>query len=325
MSKKQIALKKEEAKLVLAVLGIPKRQQNEMSCLTFLALCKLKPNEKWTNISPESMSVMGRGRKNSAYPGIMRFISDIYGKQYAENTRESIRRQVLHTFQNHGLIVRNPEEPDLPTNSSRTHYRLVSELIPILRAFKTHNWEANVRHWHRVSEALHKKHIQESNKHRVPLVLPTGKRLDLSPGAHNELQRDIVELFKPFFAKESQLIYLGDTSKKDLFIREDILNSLGVKIAHDKLPDIVLYDDKRCWIFLIEAVTSHGPISVKRFLQLKEMFDSCKEGLIFVSAFKTVSDFKKYADDIAWETEVWISELPQHLIHFNGDRFLGPR
>ncbi|MFS2517149.1 MULTISPECIES: BsuBI/PstI family type II restriction endonuclease [Parabacteroides] len=29
--------------------------------------------------------------------------------------------------------------------------------------------------------------------------------------------------------------------------------------------------------------------------------------------------------DIAWETEVWIAENPGHMIHFNGDRFIGPR
>ena len=32
----------------------------------------------------------------------------------------------------------------------------------------------------------------------------------------------------------------------------------------------------------------------------------------------------KYLDDISWETEVWVAESPTHLIHFNGERFLGP-
>ncbi len=27
---------------------------------------------------------------------------------------------------------------------------------------------------------------------------------------------------------------------------------------------------------------------------------------------------------IAWESEVWIAEEPMHMIHFNGERFLGP-
>jgi hypothetical protein len=32
----------------------------------------------------------------------------------------------------------------------------------------------------------------------------------------------------------------------------------------------------------------------------------------------------KYLNDISWETEVWVADSPTHLIHFNGERFLGP-
>ena len=28
---------------------------------------------------------------------------------------------------------------------------------------------------------------------------------------------------------------------------------------------------------------------------------------------------------INWDTEVWIAELPEHMIHLNGDQFMGPR
>lgn len=45
---------------------------------------------------------------------------------------------------------------------------------------------------------------------------------------------------------------------------------------------------------------------------------------MYVTAFRDVKTFKKYANNIAWETEVWIAELPSHMIHYNGDKFLGP-
>jgi hypothetical protein len=32
----------------------------------------------------------------------------------------------------------------------------------------------------------------------------------------------------------------------------------------------------------------------------------------------------RYLGEIAWETEVWVADAPSHLIHFNGERFLGP-
>ena len=37
----------EEAKQILEAMGLPKRQQNDRSALTLLALCNLKEKDKW--------------------------------------------------------------------------------------------------------------------------------------------------------------------------------------------------------------------------------------------------------------------------------------
>ncbi|KAF5076434.1 Type-2 restriction enzyme AplI [anaerobic digester metagenome] len=104
------------------------------------------------------------------------------------------------------------------------------------------------------------------------------------------------------------------------------MKNLGIPIdQHSKLPDVVIYEPKRNWLFLIEAVTSHGPVSPKRLLELEEFLKDCKVGKIYVSAFPDMAEFKKYSNSIAWETEVWLAEIPDHMIHFNGDRFIGPR
>ncbi|MGM9783872.1 MAG: BsuBI/PstI family type II restriction endonuclease [Candidatus Cryptobacteroides sp.] len=47
--------------------------------------------------------------------------------------------------------------------------------------------------------------------------------------------------------------------------------------------------------------------------------------IVYVCAFPSAREFKKHFDEIAWETEVWFSDTPDHMIHFNGDRFIGPR
>ena len=104
------------------------------------------------------------------------------------------------------------------------------------------------------------------------------------------------------------------------------MKAIGLPLnQHDKLPDVVLLDQKRNWLFLIEAVTSHGPMSPKRVVELNKILAKCTAGLVYVSAFPDVAEFKKYAADIAWETEVWLADTPDHMMHFNGDRFLGPR
>ena len=75
---------------------------------------------------------------------------------------------------------------------------------------------------------------------------------------------------------------------------------------------------------LVEAVTSHGPVNPKRRLELSELFAESRAGIVYVTAFMNRRTMLKYLDEISWETEVWIAESPTHLIHFNGERFLGP-
>jgi len=148
----------------------------------------------------------------------------------------------------------------------------------------------------------------------------------LSPGKHNLLQAEIIEEFGPRFAPGSKLLYLGDTANKILIFEKNIFAQLNVAVSdHGKLPDIVLYEESRTRLFLIEAVTSHGLVSPKRQVELEELFAQCPFSRIYISAFLDFATFKRFVNGIAWETEVWIAEMPSHLIHFNGDKFLGPR
>lgn len=121
------------------------------------------------------------------------------------------------------------------------------------------------------------------------------------------------------------MLYLGDTAEKRLVVAADILNELNIpSMNHDKLPDVVLLDERRNWLFLIEAVTTHGPVSPKRHAELEAMLRECPASRVYVTAFMDFTAFKKYASDIVWESEVWVAEFPDHMIHFNGDKFLGP-
>ena len=90
------------------------------------------------------------------------------------------------------------------------------------------------------------------------------------------------------------------------------------------MPDVVVYDSRRNWLVLIEAVTSAGPVDGKRRKELKELFAGSTAGLVFVTAFTSRDTMRSFLAHISWETEVWIAEAPDHLIHFNGERFLGP-
>ena len=90
------------------------------------------------------------------------------------------------------------------------------------------------------------------------------------------------------------------------------------------IRDVIVHHRARNWLLLIEAVTSAGPVDGKRRKELKDLFAGCKAGLVFVTAFENRRTMQTFVSHIAWESEVWIAEDPDHMIHFNGERFLGP-
>lgn len=224
-----------------------------------------------------------------------------------------------------GVVNYNPDDPTLPVNSPKAHYAITNEALEVAQSYDTKEWDSRTQQFAVEYEILRARYAAERDMHRIPLIIE-GQEYFLSPGAHNEVQAAVVEEFAPRFAPGGKLLYIGDTEDKDLYINAEELRSLNLPISeHSKLPDIVISDDKRGWLFLIEVVTSHGPVSAKRLIELEEFTQDCPYGIVYVTAFPNAKEFKKHIDDIAWETEVWLSDKPDHMIHFNGDRFIGPR
>lgn len=256
----------------------------------------------------------------------MAFCKDAYKKEYAPNTRETFRRQVLHQFVQARIADYNPDNPSLPVNSPNAHYAITNEALEAIKTFGTNAWAEETERFKSEVGELSKKYLKARKQTLIPVKLSNGKTLKLSAGKHNEVQAAIVHDFAARFANGSEVLYLGDTANKDLYVDKEALKELGIPITeHSKLPDVVLYDRKKNWLYLIEAVTSHGPVSPKRIIELEEMLKACKAGKVYVSAFPDFAEFKKHSTNIAWETEVWVVDFPEHMIHFNGDRFMGPR
>ena len=306
--------KLEEARDILEQLGLPAAQQNEMSGLTLLALCGLSESDQWRQASKPSRSIHQ----------MLDFMRDTLEKDYAENTRENVRRQVIHQLEQASVVARNPDNPALATNSPLTHYGLTDEALRVIRSYQSSEWESRLRDFRANQGTLREKYRHRRKMTEIPIRIASGEEFRLSPGSHNRLQAQIIEEFGPRFASGAALLYLGDAARKLLHLDRETLARIGVILTeHDKLPDVVLYDEKRNWLFLVEAVTSHGPVSPKRVAELEITLENCVATRIYVSAFPDFKQFKRHANDIAWETEVWIAENPDHMIHFDGEKFLG--
>lgn len=303
------------AQQILAALGLPKAQQNERSALSLLALLNMRPKSNWEHAENPLMGITP----------IMDWIRDHYDKDYAPNTRETIRRQTMHQFVDAGLAVYNPDNPTRPVNSPAAVYQIEPFAHELLRSFGTNAWKRNLNVYLAKRMTLAARYANAREQSLIPVQIAPGKEIKLSPGEHSELIREIIQSFAPRFVPGAILIYAGDTGEKWGYFEKLLLDELGVVVeTHGKMPDVVLYYPERDWLLLVESVTSHGPVDGKRHNELAKLFAGSRAGLVYVTAFPNRSIMSRYLVEIAWETEVWVADAPSHLIHFNGERFLGP-
>ena len=303
--------KLEDTKKLLNSLQVPQKQQSDMCCYTLLAMAGLKKRDEWDSATNEWIRIHD----------VIAFTRDNYGISYAENSRETIRKQAMHHFRNAAFI----EDNGLATNSPNTRYRLTDEMLSLIRSYKSRDWKRELAIFLSNHETLIDLYSTKRDFNRISVRI-NGKDFVFSTGDHNRLQKAIIEEFAPRFAPDTECLYVGDTIAKDLVKDEERLKELGFEITlHDKMPDVVLYSAEKNWLFFIESVTSVGPMEPKRIKEIEEMTHGVTAGKIYVTAFLDFKTFKKFLESLAWETEVWIADMPDHMIHLNGDKFLGPR
>ena len=300
---------------MLADLGFAPKQRNQTAAYSLLALLDLLPEASWSEAQAPLRGITP----------IIDFISTAYRVRYAPNTRETIRDDAVKFFVEEGLLLRNPDDPQRPTNSGRTVYQIEPTALALLRNVGTERWPEALRKYLESRESLKQEIVRKRTLARVPVTLPDGSRVALSPGGQNPLIKAIIEDFCPAFTPGGIILYVGDTESKFVHLAAPELETLGVALnSADKMPDVIIHYTARNWLLLIEAVTSAGPVDGKRRKELKDLFSRCKAGLIFVTAFENRRTMQSFIAQIAWESEVWIADDPDHMIHFDGERFLGP-
>ena len=303
--------KLDEARNLLEEFGMPKAQCSDICCLTLLAMAGVTPERSWGEAGNEWMRVHD----------VIAFVNEYYQMTYAENSRETFRKQAMHHFRNAALI----EDNGTATNSPNYCYHITEEVLAVLQQYKTSSWSTAIAEFLLAHHKLVDIYASKKKMRMMPVKINQSD-YKFSQGKHNQLQKAILEEFAPRFAPGSVCLYVGDTIEKALVKQIEELDALGFEITmHDKMPDIVLYQEDKRWIYFLEAVTSVGPMTPKRIIEIHEMTKNVTVGKIFVTAFLDFPTYKRFSHVLAWETEVWIADMPDHMIHLNGDRFLGPR
>lgn len=301
----------DDARAFLQDIGMPKAQQADLCCYSLLAMAGVTPTTEWKDATNDWIRIHD----------IMVYTSQQYNVTYAENSRETFRKQAMHHFRNAALT----EDNGKATNSPNYSYRINEETLELIQHIGSSAWETKLAEFKQHHTSLVDQYASKKQMEKMPVKI-NGADFTFSPGNHNLLQKLIIEEFAPRFAPHSECLYVGDTIAKDLVKDVDKLKSLGFEITlHDKMPDVVLYREDKDWIYFIESVTSVGPMDPKRIKEINEMTTGVRSGKIYVTAFLDFATFKKFSESLAWETEVWIADMPEHMVHLNGDRFLGPR
>ena len=266
----------DDALEILTAFAVPEGQRNDRSALVLLALVALEPLGSWTEL----------GRPLMGVTPIMEFIRENYGRKYAPNTRETIRRQTLHQLMEAGIVLYNPDDPARPVNSPKACYQISAEALEAMAAFGTDAWQASLDNWLWQHESLAQKWARERRMRMIPVTVAPGVEIQLSSGGHSELIRDIILLFAPRFTPGATVISFGDPGSKTGYFRKEHLAGLGVTIdRHGKMPDVILNFAQKDWLVLIEAVTSHGPVNAKRHNELRDLFLGAKPDLVYVNGF----------------------------------------
>jgi len=306
----------DEARHGLALLNFDSERCNERSALVLLALVGLTQSMPWAEATNPRLRTVE----------IMDWLRIEYGRDYKPNTRETIRRQTLHQFVDAGLVALNPDDPQRPINSPKTCYQIEASALKLLRQFGSDvDLSDQLVAYLDELPGLRAAYEQARELDQIQVTLPDGSAVRLTPGGQHVLLKSMVEEFCSRFTPGGHVLYVGDAGKDDPIFDADGLAALGITLdKHGKLPDLIVYLPDRDWLVMMEAVSSHGPVDAKRHRELQELFGGTSPGLVYVSCFPSRAEMRKYLSEIAWETDVWCADNPTHLIHFNGERFLGP-
>ena len=317
--------KVEQAHNILRSVGVPLRsytkRRQERVAKALLAVGHLQPNMSWSEV----MSFFDEGPRPVTTREIIRFWNTHYGESLADSSYDDVRRRDLAILVEANLVQPSAADPTADTNDGTRGYAFPKESLDLLRSYGSDGWEEQLLLFRQNAGVLADRLSKAREFRMVPVRLPSGETYNLSPGPHNEIQKAIIEQFLPRFSKGAEVLYVGDTSKKVLHMDAAKLRSLGIaEPSRALLPDVLAYDEEQNWLFVIEAVHSSNPIDQLRHLALRRLTENALAGCVFVSAFMDMSAFARFSKSISWETEVWIADEPDHMIHFDGEQFLGP-
>ncbi|NJN74818.1 MAG: restriction endonuclease [Limnothrix sp. RL_2_0] len=308
---------------ILKAVGVPlddltpRRLERIGMCL--LALSSITSVSSWKTAKSVSSGHILKTRD------IIGYLNQYFEEEISSSSYDDIRRKDLIRLVDMGLVIKSANNPNADTNDGTRGYALSNEFANLIQAYETSLWEKYLDEFE-IDDQYVKDFRGDRDKKKIEVFVDDNVIISLDDGPHNQIQKAVIDDFLAIYGYHARVLYVGDTSNKKIHQYSELMIELGLNLEERGiLPDIIAFSDEKQWLYLIEAVHSSNPLNPERCIQLKRnLLNNCPYDVVFVTAFLNKKEFAKWVSQIAWETEVWLADTPEHLIHFNGDKFLGP-
>ncbi len=300
----------DEIKEILEKINFPQKYVSEQTAICVIAL--MDKTER-RGLLPGHKSLSEGARIHD----ILNYARDDVRKKVAENTREAYRKTSLAPLMNYGLVVRH----QLSTNDPNTYYRLYPDFSRLLSEKNKREKYLLIDQLKGQTSKLSGRAINKSLKGKDVVVhINEEDSFSLSRGAHNMLEKTVVEVFSLVFLSEPQVVYIGDTAPRKGYQNRTLMRRLNLPIdTSASLPDVILFSLSEQHLVVIEVVTSSGPITSIRLKQLQKLTKGPKKlgcKISYITAFPSRTVFRRFVEDIAWGSSVWIENELSSIVHF---------
>ncbi|MFI6045283.1 BsuBI/PstI family type II restriction endonuclease [Nocardia sp. NPDC051321] len=298
----------ENSRQILMMMGFGRQRANDRTALALLAFVRVGPESEWSQAKRPMMRTVE----------ILDWMRTEYAVDSPPSARGTLRRSVLEGFIDTGIAVMDPDDPNRPANSPRRCYQVSAAVHELLATYDDEDGFAD-----RMMKYLAERQLPPPRDDYAVRVVRQRLHAPSPPSSSATLISKILTDFCDRYAPNGKVLYVAHANSKERLVEPAGLSPLGITAdLYDLLPDVVVHIKKKHWVILVEAVTTHGPIDLKRRQELAGIFSGVPVNLSFVSAFPSRNELRNFLKKISWDTEAWCADDPSNLISFGVGRSL---
>jgi len=191
----------------------------------------------------------------------------------------------------------------LKAKSPNSCYRLANSFVDILRE---DNWQSILDQWIQ-GDAVRRRHELQA--------VAAAEAKKMADNSHTQLIQASINHYVPAFLPGYEVLYVDDgdgdritEEQKEILAKAGLALELG-----DAMPDVLLWNPEKSFLWVIEAVTSDGEVDSHKVAQMTNF--SNRHNIQSIGFTTTYPTWKKFAErqkqtkaNLAINSHVWILE-----------------